>query len=181
LRGLLGVTGLDTSPASAAAADLDVVAADLGRRQRGEVFLVLAGHPLDAERAATVRAGLRQPNVDDPADPVGVGDWAACVVAVGRARLAARPSGARHRGALGERGGLPPGRPPQLLDLGGQLTDAGPQPLVVHPEPLELSGELVARCPCRHQFGSTIATRLRSAASSSSTPSLRATLRPWIT
>lgn len=37
--------------------------------------------------------------------------------------------------------------------MGGQLTDAGPQPLVVHPEPLELSGELVARCPCRHQFG----------------------------
>jgi hypothetical protein len=153
LRGLLRVTGLDTSPAPLAAANLDVIAADLGRRQRGEVFLILAGHPLDAERAATVRAGLRQPNVDDPADPVGVGDRPARVAAVGHAHLAARPSRVRRRGALGERGGLPLGRPSELLDLGGQLTDAGLQPLVVHAEPLGLSGELVARCPCRHQFG----------------------------
>jgi hypothetical protein len=75
------------------------------------------------------------------------------VVAVGRARLAARPSGVGRHRALGERGGLPLGRPSQLPDLGGQLTDAGPQPLVVHPEPLDLAGELVARRPCRHQFG----------------------------
>ena len=48
---------------------------------------------------------------------------------------------------------MPLGRPPQLLDLGGELIDADSQPLVVHAEPLDLSGQLVLRCPCRHKFG----------------------------
>jgi hypothetical protein len=45
---------------------------------------------------------------------------------------------------LGERGGLPLGRPSQLLDLGGQLTNAGLQPLVAYPQPLDLNGEPIA-------------------------------------
>jgi hypothetical protein len=81
--------------------------------------LILAGHPLDAERAAAVRAGLGKSNVDDPADLVGVGNRAACVAAVGHAWLAAWPSGVQHHHAFGEWGGLPLGRPSQLLDLGG--------------------------------------------------------------
>jgi hypothetical protein len=75
------------------------------------------------------------------------------VPAVGRARLAARPCGVGRGRVLGERGGLPLGRPSQLLDLGGQLTNAGLQPLVVHPQPLDLSGEPVALGPHHPELG----------------------------
>ena len=105
------MTRLDPSPTLLAAADLEVVA--------GEVLLILAGHLLDAERAAAVRAGLGKANVDDPADLVRVGNRAACVAAVGHARLAAWPSGVQHHHAFGERGGLSLRYPSQLLDLGG--------------------------------------------------------------
>jgi hypothetical protein len=56
----------------------------------------------------------------------------------GRARRAARPPGAASQPVLGQRRGLPLGRPPQLLDLAGQLPDTGLQPLVLADKPVNL-------------------------------------------
>ena len=128
-----------------------------------------------------MRAGLGKANVDDPADLVRVGNRAACVAAVGHARLAARPSGVQHHHGFGERGGLPPGRPPQLLDLDGELIDAGPKPLVVPPSrsTSAASWSRVARAVT--SSASTIVTRPPSAASSTLTPLPQGSLRTWVT
>jgi hypothetical protein len=60
-----------------------------------------------------------------------------------------RPSRARHCGVPLENGAACRLDAVAAAQLAGQLIDAGPPSLVVHPELLELSGELVARC-CPH-------------------------------
>jgi hypothetical protein len=73
IGGLLGMAGLDASPAAAAATDLKVVAGHHRRARRRQVFLVLAGHPFHLQLVAAVRADRRQPHTDHPVDPLGAG------------------------------------------------------------------------------------------------------------
>ena len=100
---------LDPPLAAHTAADLHLVAGDHARRRRGQVLLVLAGHPLDLELAAAVGAGRRQPDTDHPVHPLG--DRPAGVEVVGRTGLAPRPPGTGRGGVLGERRRLALGRP----------------------------------------------------------------------
>jgi hypothetical protein len=133
---------LDPAAAALAAADLHLVAADHAGLRWGKVFLVLAGDPLQPKLAAAARAGVRQRHRHHPVDPLR--HWPPPVPPIGRTRLAARPPGMRGGPVLGERRGLALARPAQLLHPGDQHADAGHQPLVVSPQPLDLTGKPVA-------------------------------------
>jgi hypothetical protein len=102
-----------------AAADLQLVAADLGRSGCGQVLLPLAGDPLHDQRTAARRAHPWQPHRHHPVDPLRRRPPPAPPVRL--ARFAARPPRVRVRPVLGERRGLALAHPPQLLDLGEQL------------------------------------------------------------
>jgi hypothetical protein len=128
IRGLLRMARLHPPSATTAATDLDLVAGNHPRPRRRKVLLVLAGHPLQGELLAAVRAGRRQPHGDHPIDPLG--DRPPRPSAIGRAGPASRPLRVAGRGVLGERRGLALGRPPQLLHLGSQPTHAGLELLV---------------------------------------------------
>jgi hypothetical protein len=127
---------LDAPPAAAAAADLHLVAGDHRRARRRQVFLVLAGHPFHRQLVAAVRADHRQPHTDHLVDPLR--DRPAGAATVGRAGLTPRPPGTGHAGVLGERRCLALGRPPQLLDLAGQLAHATLELLVGMLQPVDL-------------------------------------------
>ncbi len=132
---------LDAPPAGLAAADLHLIAADLCLPGWGQIFLVLAGDPLQHDLAAAARAHHRQPDTHHPVDPLG--HRPPPIPPIRRARLAARPSGVAGGPVLGERRGLPFARPPQLLDLADQLPDTALEPLVLIGKPLDLAGEPV--------------------------------------
>ena len=102
---------------------------------------MLVGHPFEGDRPAAGRAGSRQRYADHPVDPIR--HRPARLPAIGIPRLATRPPGAGVGPILGERGGLPPACPPELLHLPGQLTDPGPELLVAHLQPFDLASELV--------------------------------------
>jgi hypothetical protein len=139
IGGLLRMAWLDAPPAALAPADLQLVAGDHARLRRGQVLLVLAGHPFHRKLAAAVRAGRRQRHGDHPVHPLG--DRPATVPPVGRTGLAPRPLGMGRGGVLGERRCLALGRPPQLLDLGGQLAHASLELLVGPLQPINLRVE----------------------------------------
>ena len=142
---------LDPAATPLAAADLQLVAADLGRSGCGQVLLPLAGDPLHDQRTAARRAHPWQPHRHHPVDPLRRRPPPA--PPVGLARLAARAPGVRVRPVLGERRALTLAHPPQLLDLSEQLPDTGLEPLVLVGEPLHLAGELVTLSPHRSALG----------------------------
>jgi hypothetical protein len=137
--GLLGMARLNPPPAAAAAANLEVVAGNHRRARRRQVFLILAGHPFHLQLVAAVRADCRQPHTDHPVDPLG--DRPAGVATVGRTGLAPRPPGTGRGSVVGEWRCLALGRPPQLLDLAGQLAHAGLELLVGVLQPVDLVTE----------------------------------------
>jgi hypothetical protein len=145
------MTRLDATVTPLAAADLHLVAADLGRSGCRQVLLPLASDPLHDQRTTAVRAGIRQSHRHHPVDPLG--HRPPPLLPVGRPRLAARPPGMQAESALGERRGLALARPPQLLDLGFQLPDTSLEPPGLAGDPLDLAGELVALSPQRLALG----------------------------
>jgi hypothetical protein len=124
---------LDPPPAGPAPADVHVVADHVGRARRGEVFLVLVGHPVGLNRSAAVRTRIRQRHVHHPVDPVGHRPTRARPVA--HPGLATRPLGIWCRHVPRERRGLTLARPLQLLH-------PSQQPLVLPPQPLVLPGQV---------------------------------------
>jgi hypothetical protein len=70
VRGLLGMARLNPAATALAAADLQLVAADLGRSGCGQVLLPLAGDPFHDQRTAARRAHRWQPHRHHPVDPL---------------------------------------------------------------------------------------------------------------
>src|SRR6266496_2081333 len=133
------MTRLDSPSAAPAAADLHLVAGDHARPWRRQVLLVLAGHPLQGKLVAAMRTDRGQPDSDHPVHPLG--DRPAGAPPVGRTGLASRPLGMGRRRVFGERRRLALGRPPQRLDLAGQLPHTGLEVLVGVLQPVDLLAE----------------------------------------
>ena len=129
------MAGLDPAAARPAAADVDLVA-DGQRARLGQVLHMLDRDPLQDQLATAARTASRQPDRNDPVDPLG--RLPVRVSAVGRARPAPGPLGLGLGLTPGERGSLPLGCPAQRLHLGPQPLVGLPEPLTLHPQPVVL-------------------------------------------